>query len=337
MEKGQYIPRQRGICVMPDCGRPEKCDHLCSTHYIRRMKGKPLDAPIRTFRQTGECRVEGCERKPLAKNLCAPHYQRQKDGRPLDAPFRSRTRADCAVDGCERLSSAYGMCPVHYQRQRRSGSTDLPTRAFGKDDLCMMAGCGRLRGDKGARGYCSKHYRLLKSRGVFADGRTCASPAGCREPAADGDRCFKHVSERRPRCSLDGCERPARGSGVRVPEHRFCDMHFHRLRRYGNAGPIGSVVAPKGTGSIDKNGYRIVQIGDRRGPEHRFIYEKIIGRPLRGWENVHHKNGIRHDNRPNNLELWVKPQPPGQRPIDLAEWVVEHYREVVVSVLGERQ
>lgn len=60
--------------------------------------------------------------------------------------------------------------------------------------------------------------------------------------------------------------------------------------------------------------------------EHRIIMERELGRELLPHENVHHINGVRDDNRPENLELWSTSQPSGQRVVDKVAWAEELLR-----------
>lgn len=57
--------------------------------------------------------------------------------------------------------------------------------------------------------------------------------------------------------------------------------------------------------------------------EHIAVMSRKMGRRLYEDETVHHKNGIRHDNRLDNLELWSSNHAAGQRVEDLMAWANE--------------
>ena len=87
------------------------------------------------------------------------------------------------------------------------------------------------------------------------------------------------------------------------------------------------------------HGYRVYKINGKTTPEHRIVMERMIGRSLRSFETVHHKNGIRLDNCPENLELWTGNHSYGQRVSDLINFIAKNYskemRAALDSTIGD--
>ena len=102
-------------------------------------------------------------------------------------------------------------------------------------------------------------------------------------------------------------------------------LKSHRRNRYCSHSCQGAARRLKSTGTkvTSRQGYVLVHLPEHpaarsngKVAEHRLVMEAQIGRVLFPDEEVHHKNGVRDDNRPENLELWSVSQPAGQRATD---------------------
>lgn len=131
-----------------------------------------------------------------------------------------------------------------------------------------------------------------------------------------------HDLSRRKDSSQKFCsaECAAQVKSVSIPTFtcKGCGAHQHRtfsvkLQRFNATQKFCKRACSKDKGSIDKNGYRVFNIGGKQYMEHRLVMERNLGRKLLARETVHHMNGDRQDNRRENLELWSNRHGKGQR------------------------
>lgn len=212
--------------------------------------------------------------------------------------------SECKIEGCGRTVYRMELCRRHDYRRVKYGdpSAGGPLRNTDHKAFCSFPGCS---GPYLAKGLCNKHYQARQRNGdaVYQD----------RGPL-----------QRDLPCSVDGCTNKRKGGS-------YCGKHYQRLRLNGD--PLVSRRGEIGKGTVSHKGYIIVYRPDHpnankhgRLPEQRLVMSEILGRPLRDDETVHHKNGVRSDNRPENLEVWTGNHSNGARLEDVYAWAKEFIR-----------
>lgn len=137
-------------------------------------------------------------------------------------------------------------------------------------------------------------------------------------------------------CDFEDCTR-------RYTHKGLCKAHYNQMMKKQTLRPLRphTLKEEDVVWRPDKKGYMIsraksvTQNRRNTAKQHIYVMEQHLGRKLLPNESVHHKNGIKADNRLNNLELWTVPPLKGQRVEDLLDWIIAVYPNKLQQRLQE--
>lgn len=130
----------------------------------------------------------------------------------------------------------------------------------------------------------------------------------------------------RKNCVICGEDYLIRKGKERASVSKYCSRECRGMSDRGEGNPNwkgGKYPAADGYVWVHSEKHRGTKGRDARILEHMLVMEEHIGRPLTPDETVHHKNGVRNDNRIENLELWSGRHSRGQRIEDLVAYAKE--------------
>ena len=108
----------------------------------------------------------------------------------------------------------------------------------------------------------------------------------------------------------DHCGKELTKTMSEVPPKRRTSDSVHLCNRKCKSGKIAASRWKGGTCQHTK-GYVVKSIGKgKKILEHRYIMEQLLGRALFTYETVHHRDGNRANNNPENLQLLVVSEHP---------------------------
>lgn len=210
----------------------------------------------------------------------------------------------------------------HYEDRNcdRCGKTFSPTGPRGRwcsaeckrgEAICVRCGTSFRPTANSSRRYCTKQcwYSDPVRKGVRPKLalRSCSFCGNEFQPRRGSQFfCTRQCgtkSRRNPgaatHCELCGVELV----GEYHAERRFCSQ---KCAAKGRRQGARDRAVPEGTKRVATGGYVQVKTGTTWMHEHRLVLEQALGRKLERWERVHHRNGDRADNSPENLELWKR-------------------------------